>query len=194
MTKGAFYTYAYLGDDGKPYYIGKGKKNRAYSRHHNVETPEPEQILLLKTGLTEEEAIKHEEYMIAVYGRKCNNSGILENELTRGFSVSACYHKYRKEDPDYWSDELLSSLFGNRTAACVLLFIDRENEAHASGIANAFGFGLNQTQRQLRKLEEAYVLRSRRIGILRLYSFNERNPTVRNLRNFLGQHRKTLSL
>lgn len=80
---------------------------------------------------------------------------------------------------------VLEALFGNRTAACVLLFLQCYGEGHAQRIANTFGFGLNMTQRQLKRLEQEGVLVSRRLGNLRLFSFNERNPTVRNLRPFL---------
>lgn len=63
-----YYTYAYLTADRKPYYIGKGSGRRAYyhSNSYDVPTPDREFILILKSGLTEEEAWKHEEYMIAV--------------------------------------------------------------------------------------------------------------------------------
>jgi hypothetical protein len=75
-----FYTYAYLREDGTPYYIGKGKGKRAFTGpHRNVPVPVKERILLLKTGLTEEEAFRHEIYMIAVYGRKDKGQGILHN-------------------------------------------------------------------------------------------------------------------
>ena len=88
-----FYTYAYLRKDGTPYYIGKGtgyrlidKKNRAF--------PPPKdrsRIIKLKQNLTEEEAYKHERYMIFVLGRKDLGTGILHNhtdggEGPRGFS------------------------------------------------------------------------------------------------------------
>ena len=36
-------------------------------------------------------------------------------------------------------------------------------------------------------LEEQGVLVSRRLGNMRLFSFNERNPTVRNLRKLLEE-------
>ncbi|MEB3235307.1 MAG: hypothetical protein VKM98_07755, partial [Cyanobacteriota bacterium] len=58
---------------------------------------------------------------------------------------------------------------------------------HALRMAKTFGFGLNMTQRQLKRLEEQGVLVSRRLGNLRLFSFNERNPTVGNLRQWLEQ-------
>jgi hypothetical protein len=77
------------------------------------------------------------------------------------------------------------ALFGNRTAACVLLFLQCYGEGHAQRIAKTFGIGLNMTQRQLKRLEEQGVLVSRRLGNMRLFIFNERNPTVRNLRKLL---------
>lgn len=80
---------------------------------------------------------------------------------------------------------VLDALFGNRTAACVLLFLQCYGEGHAQRIAKTFSFGLNMTQRQLKRLEEQGVLVSRRLGSMRLFSFNERNPTVRNLRQWL---------
>lgn len=80
---------------------------------------------------------------------------------------------------------VLEAVFGNRTAASVLLFLQCYGEGHALRIAKTFGFGLNMTQRQLKRLEENGVLVSRRLGNLRLFSFNDRNPTVHNLRNLL---------
>ena len=80
---------------------------------------------------------------------------------------------------------LLEALFGNRTAAWVLLFLQCYGEGHALRIAKTFGLGLNMTQRQLKRLEEAGILVSRRVGNVRLFTFNERNPTVRNLQQFL---------
>ncbi len=82
---------------------------------------------------------------------------------------------------------VLDALFGNRTAACVLLFLQCYGEGHAQRIAKTFDFGLNMTQRQLKRLEEQGVLVSRRLGNMRLFSFNERNPTVRNLRKLLEE-------
>jgi hypothetical protein len=80
FMKNLFYTYAYLREDGTPYYIGKGRGGRAFKRGSRaVQIPPRERILFLKTGLTEEEAFKHEVYMIALYGRKDIGTGILWN-------------------------------------------------------------------------------------------------------------------
>jgi hypothetical protein len=80
---------------------------------------------------------------------------------------------------------VLEALFGNRTAAGVLLFLQCNGERHAQRIAKTFGCGLNMTQRQLKRLEEQGVLVSRHLGNMRLFSFIDRNPTVRNLRKLL---------
>jgi len=78
-----FYTYAYLRENRTPYYIGKGKGPRAYRSHGWHEPPPIERILFLKQGLSEEEAHRHEVYMISVLGRKDKGTGILRN-LTDG--------------------------------------------------------------------------------------------------------------
>ena len=79
-----YYTYAYLRKDGTPYYIGKGKGDRINSSLHRVNLPtKKERVLYLKKNLTEEEAHKHEIYMIAIFGRKDLGTGILRN-MTNG--------------------------------------------------------------------------------------------------------------
>jgi hypothetical protein len=79
-----YYTYAYLREDRTPYYIGKGTGRRIYSTKRKVKAPKDKsRIIFLKQNLSEEEAFKHEEYMIAVFGRKDNGTGILRN-LTDG--------------------------------------------------------------------------------------------------------------
>jgi general stress protein YciG len=80
-----YYTYAYLREDRTPYYIGKGKENRIYCKNRTYKPPEDKsRIIFLKQNLTEEEAFKHEKYMIAVFGRKDNGTGILRNMTDGG--------------------------------------------------------------------------------------------------------------
>lgn len=83
-----FYTYAYLREDGSPYYIGKGEGRRAYSKKHRVRVPPEKRILFLKVNLLEDEAIKHEKYMIKIFGRIDNKTGILANLTDGGVSTS----------------------------------------------------------------------------------------------------------
>jgi hypothetical protein len=81
-----FYTYAYLREDKTPYYIGKGKGKRLYKKSkREVNSPKDKsRIIFLKQNLTEEEAFKHEIYMIAFFGRKDLGTGILRNKTDGG--------------------------------------------------------------------------------------------------------------
>jgi hypothetical protein len=83
-----YYTYAFLREDGTPYYIGKGKGKRAYDKKRSVFTPPKERIIFLKRNLTEDQAFEHEKYMIFLFGRKDNGSGILLNKTDGGDGAS----------------------------------------------------------------------------------------------------------
>lgn len=92
-----YYTYAYLREDGTPYYIGKGQGKRLYKKSKGeVGKPKDKsKIIFLKQNLTEEEAFKHEIYMIDVFGRKDLGTGILRNKTNGGDGSSGC--KYTEE-------------------------------------------------------------------------------------------------
>ena len=81
-----FYTYAYLREDGSPYYVGKGNGVRLHKKGRREVRPPKDKarILFLKQNLTEEEAFRHEIYMIAVFGRKDLDMGILHNKTNGG--------------------------------------------------------------------------------------------------------------
>jgi hypothetical protein len=84
-----YYVYQYLREDGSPYYIGKGKGNRAYL--NNRVTPKPtdlNRIIIVKDELTEDEAFKLESKLIVKYGRKDTGTGILRNLTNGGEGVS----------------------------------------------------------------------------------------------------------
>jgi hypothetical protein len=82
--------------------------------------------------------------------------------------------------------EQLGVLFGSKTAAYVLLFIEAYGSGYASRIAETFGSPLNGIQQQLRKLETNGVLVSRLIGRTRVFEFNPRSRTAKNLSAFLA--------
>ncbi len=81
-----FYTYAYLREDGTPYYIGKGTGKRIYENKGRPcgKPTNKSRIIFLKQNLTEEDAFKHEVYMIAIFGRKDLGKGILYNKSDGG--------------------------------------------------------------------------------------------------------------
>jgi hypothetical protein len=94
-----FYTYAYLRADKTPYYVGKGTKNRLYVKKKSEVRPPKDKtrIIFLKQNLTEEEAFKHEIYMIAILGRKDLGTGILYNRTDGGDGNSNPSEKTRRK-------------------------------------------------------------------------------------------------
>jgi hypothetical protein len=87
-----YYVYAYLrekasaiADAGTPYYIGKGKNKRAWSKDHLVKVPDDKNnIVLVECGLTLIGALAIERRLIKWYGRVDANSGILRNRTDGG--------------------------------------------------------------------------------------------------------------
>ena len=85
-----YYTYAYLREDGTPYYIGKGKGKRFLKKGRcEIKPPKDKtRVIKLKKNLTEEEAFRHEIYMISLFGRKDIGTGILRNKTNGGDGTS----------------------------------------------------------------------------------------------------------
>jgi len=87
---------------------------------------------------------------------------------------------------------VLEAIFGNRSAVQVLLFLEAYGSGHASRIATTYGVSVTGIQRQLQRLEANGVLLSRTVGRTRVFEFNARNPTVRELRKFLATELESL--
>jgi hypothetical protein len=82
-----FYIYAYLRQDYTPYYIGKGKGDRAYNHRNKYDIKPPKdksRIIIIQNDLTDIQSLILERYYIRWFGRKDNNTGILRNRTDGG--------------------------------------------------------------------------------------------------------------
>lgn len=83
------------------------------------------------------------------------------------------------------NDGPLDALFGNRTAAKLLVYLYHYGEAYARGAARDMGVALSPVQRQFDKLEAGGWLVSKMLGNTRVYAFNPRLPATAKLKELV---------
>lgn len=83
-----YYVYQYLREDNTPYYIGKGKNNRAWSTQHKHKPKDESRIQIIQENMSEDDAHNLEIELIAKYGRKDIGTGILRNMTDGGEGTS----------------------------------------------------------------------------------------------------------
>jgi hypothetical protein len=132
-----FYTYAYLREDGTPYYIGKGVGNRAYKKSKREINPpvDKNRIIFLKKNLTEDEAFRHEVYMIDIFGRKDLGTGILRNKTNGGEGLSGLI----------WSEEHKEKISKSQEGESNSFYGKSHSEETRKKLSNAFS-GKNHPQ------------------------------------------------
>lgn len=84
MTAG-FYCYLYIREQdgtfpkGTPYYVGKGKGKRVFSKNHRVKPPKDRANILIVPMTLEDEAFEYEMQIIEMFGRIDQGTGCLRN-------------------------------------------------------------------------------------------------------------------
>ena len=81
---------------------------------------------------------------------------------------------------------MLQTLFGNKTAARILLYLHRQEHGYAAQIARELETPLNMVQKQLVRLAKGHILRSSFGGKNRVYQWNPDYPHYTPLRKFLA--------
>jgi hypothetical protein len=108
-----FYTYVWLREDGTPYYVGKGKGNRALAWHQRIGNP-PEGRVIIYVARDEADAFETEIALIWYYGRKDLGTGCLRNLTDGGEGVSG--HNNGKLFTEEHRQHLSTALKGNRNS------------------------------------------------------------------------------
>ena len=170
-----YYTYAYLREDRTPYYIGKGKGYRAFVKNgRTIHLPKDKtKIIFLKQNLTEEEAFKHEIYMISVFGRKDLGTGILRNKTDGGEGASGAIRS--EETRRKYSQANKGRLHSEEHR--------RKNSEARKGRRNP-NYGKPRSEETRRKISEAN--RGKNYG-----KFGENHPFYG--KSFSEEHRRKLS-
>ena len=102
-----FYTYLWLREDGSPYYVGKGKDDRGFTKgKHRFNPPAQKGRIIIQEWLSEESAYSAEKFLISYYGRIDLGTGCLRNLTDGGENPPSARGKK-------WTEEQKKRMIGN---------------------------------------------------------------------------------
>jgi len=89
---------------------------------------------------------------------------------------------------------MLETIFGNQTAAKIMLYLFHYGEAFANGLSKDMGITLSQVQKQLSRFEDGDILVSRKFGTTKLYEFNPKLGVVKKLKDLIEAFYESIPL
>lgn len=97
-----YYVYQYLRENGTPYYVGKGKGNRAWVSHKrengiDLLPKKRNKIQIVRANLSADKATLLEISLISKYGRKDLGTGILRNMTNGGEGAPGRIYNHKEE-------------------------------------------------------------------------------------------------
>lgn len=89
---------------------------------------------------------------------------------------------------------MLEVLFGNPTAAKIMLYLFHYGEAYANGLAKDMNITLSQVQKQFDRFENAGILVSKKVGTVRIYQFNPKLGIVKKIKELIEAFYESIPL
>jgi hypothetical protein len=153
-----YYIYSYLREDNSPYYIGKGKEQRAYTKGRNEVRPpkDKSRVRILKDNLTEQEAFELEKLYILMFGRKDNGTGILRNKTDGGDGSSGAVRsaETRRKISEAHKGRIVSKQTGEKISRVLRAKNMKHSEEHKKYLSEKLK-GRKCTEEHKRKVSEA---------------------------------------
>jgi hypothetical protein len=155
-----YYVYAhYIPGEPFPFYIGKGKANRAYdlkgrSKFWNRKAKNGFDVVFISVNLAEHESLLLERKMILFYGRKDNATGCLVNHTDGGDGLTNPSIKTRKKIADANKERFKDPQFRKRFSVAQRNKVIKESTKTKMSQAHINRFKSMEERNKHKKLSE----------------------------------------